>query len=115
MSEFEEYDLRAWVEDGLTHHLKIAKKIWGKVVSKRATNRSGLMTAGAAAAIVGLATSALPVGAQYAARFISAPQHTAIARMTNERAASFWRSVRADVRRWKMIEERDVAEPPELL
>jgi hypothetical protein len=116
MNDFENYDVRAWTDDGLTHHLKVIRRVLGSAIRKRMpSNLRAVAAAGTAAALLGIASSAVSMAPQYEDRFVASPHRVAVSRVDNARAATFWRSVRMEVRQWKRLNEVDLAEPPELI
>jgi hypothetical protein len=115
MMGFENYDVRAWASDGLTHHVAQAKKALNKAFRRGASSNAIALAASIAfAALVGASATAM-TPLQFANHSIAVPDSISYSRVASVKAAAFWRSVRADVRRWKPMQEVDLAEPPELI
>lgn len=115
MTGFESFDVRAWLVDGLTKHVSATAK--RSQQARQASFRSRVIVpvilAGMAVSTMPPATACGSTGVRWISSEFSAEPPVAQHRAVGD-AAQYWTARIAEVRSWRVLQESDHAEPPEL-
>jgi hypothetical protein len=113
MIGFENYDLRAWLVEGLTRH----------VTPRKAHHRQRVRRSGVQAPAIAAATVAAIIGGVGATSMqLTMPnmnsagtREVVFEHAPDLQATEYWKNLREEVRGWKTLEENDAIDPPELI
>ena len=111
MIGFENYDVRAWLEKGLTKHFVVRNKPERSVLRQKAWKAAVILSL-AACSVTSLEATAAQSAMTWNTSMYASP---VVARLSDEVPIGYWPKLMASVSEWQNMEENDLALPAPII